>query len=55
MIIQTNTWICEKCGKIETTTEEVGMYDDPVVMPPKGDEETSWYINDEDKLVCIDC
>jgi len=39
-IYQTNVWICDGCGRIETTTERVSAYSDPVVALP--DQEWEW-------------
>lgn len=36
MIIQTNVWFCERCNKIHSETEEVRVYEDPIVCLPKG-------------------
>ena len=53
MIIQTNTWICENCEKIESTSEETDMYSDPVVTPPK---DRAWAIEPKkDMLFCPEC
>lgn len=44
-IYQTNLWVCELCGKTESTSEEVTMWSDPVVSPPQrdpGNPETQW-------------
>jgi hypothetical protein len=50
-IVQTNTFTCEVCGKVETKSEEVGMYSDPVVVPPDG-----WaHRESDDKLACPEC
>lgn len=54
-IIQINLWKCEICGKTSMTCdEEVSMYDDPVVEPPK----EGWaYIGEGkgEKLTCPEC
>jgi hypothetical protein len=48
-IYQTNTWICEVCGKATSETEQASLYDDPVIRPPIG-----WgYVGE--KLACLDC
>ena len=57
MIIQTNTFICEVCERMESVTKEVGIYDDPVISFP---ENTKWgyrYIinGGDDKLRCPEC
>lgn len=54
-IYQTNVWICEVCGKIESSTEEVFPYADPVVIEPNGNvwEYTRDYPNE--KLACPEC
>ena len=48
-IYQTNTFICEVCGKAESVTEEVGMYSNPVVAPPNSG---GWEFDSDDKLKC---
>ena len=35
-VYQTNTFICEVCGKIISNTEVVFPHTDPVVNPPEG-------------------
>ncbi len=50
MIIQTNTFICENCDKIVSTTERTAVADDPVVSVPKG-----WDYNEVDIFVCDNC
>lgn len=67
MIIQTNTFICEICGRMESVTKEVGIYDDPVIIFPENTrpvilcpENDKWgyrYISDggDDKLRCPEC
>ncbi len=53
-IYQTNTWVCEVCGKIESSTKEVFPYDDPVVEPnDKVWEYTREFPNE--KLACPEC
>ncbi len=54
-IYQTNVWICEICGAIESSTEEVFPYGDPVVIEPNGNvwEYTRDYPNE--KLACPKC
>ena len=34
--VQTNTWICERCGVVHTQARVVSPYSDPVVNPPTG-------------------
>jgi hypothetical protein len=52
-IYQTNIWVCEVCNSIQTTTEEVSPYSDPVVTPLDGVE---WdYIKSPEKLACPGC
>jgi hypothetical protein len=50
MIIQTNTFICDDCGKIVSVSEKVRSYDDPVVSVPDG-----WGFNKDDVLICREC
>lgn len=33
-IKQTNTFTCEKCGHTRAITDNVDLYDDPVIYPP---------------------
>jgi len=50
-IIQTNTFICEKCDKIISISEETSPYSDPVVIPPDG-----WgYLKDQNTFACKEC
>lgn len=35
-VFQTNVWVCELCGAIESTTYDTSPYSDPIVSPPKG-------------------
>lgn len=50
MILQTNVFVCEGCGRIVSISEEVEIYTDPVVNPPK-----DWSLDDFDKLICDEC
>lgn len=51
-IIQTNIWICEDCGKVESTCWETSAYSDPVVSEPR----QGWDIRKRDDiLVCPEC
>jgi hypothetical protein len=43
-------FICEKCGKIYSISEETSLYSDPVVVPPDG-----WGYDDEDAFSCYEC
>jgi hypothetical protein len=54
-IYQTNLWICEICGRISSTTEEVSPYDDPVINPPNREEWDYIYENGNEKLICDHC
>jgi len=36
MGIHTVVWICEKCGKHDSYSEEASPWDDPVLRPPDG-------------------
>lgn len=51
-IYQTNVFICEVCGKIESCTHKSYLYSDPIINPPDG-----WGYDDEneDKLSCNNC
>jgi hypothetical protein len=56
MIIQTNTFICEKCHKTTSYTSEVDFYSDPVVGIPVGGEEYDYKMVDgKELLLCSDC
>jgi hypothetical protein len=35
-VYQTNIFICDGCGKIESQTKEEDLYGDPVINPPEG-------------------
>jgi hypothetical protein len=60
-IHQINLFVCEKCGKKDTTCQEVILYDDPVVKldRPGADEWTYEDIEEDGKtkelLVCPEC
>jgi acetone carboxylase gamma subunit len=52
-VYQTNVFICEVCGHIESVTCETSMYDDPIVLP-----KNKWGIiehDGEEKFVCVEC
>jgi hypothetical protein len=51
MIIQTNTFTCEKCNKVESTSVSTSIYDDPVVIPPR----EGWWYDEDDRLCCPEC
>jgi len=53
-IYQTNIWICENCGMIISTTEEVNPYYDPVVIPPN-DKWEHCKVGGKELLCCPDC
>lgn len=44
-VYQTNIFICDSCGKIESQTKEEDLYGDPVINSPE----------DWRNLVCSDC
>lgn len=51
-IYQTNVFVCEVCGLIESVTESYDMHYDPVITPPSD----GWnYTEKEDKLACPNC
>jgi len=51
-IIQVNIFVCEFCENTESVSEDVRIYDDPVISPPE--EKGVWdYINN--KLACPKC
>ena len=54
-IYQINVWVCELCETVQTTSEIVSPYSDPVVTYPSGG---TWeYIAKDDRevLVCPTC
>jgi hypothetical protein len=53
-IYQTNVWVCEDCGRIETTTEEVSPYSDPVVALTDQEWQVIGFMPNE-RLVCPEC
>lgn len=55
MIIQTNTWICEKCIKIISISYEVLPYDDPIVNLPNVQKWGYKIINGKELLLCEEC
>lgn len=55
MIVQTNTWICEVCDRVASTTEIVSPYSDPVVTPPSGEEWCYVIVDDCERLACPSC
>lgn len=54
-IYQTIVFACEVCDHISSVTAEAGLYDDPVIEPPKG--ETWKYIAfpTGERLLCPEC
>jgi hypothetical protein len=54
-IYQTNTWICEVCGKATSETEEVTPYQDPVIYPPIGWGRMAELFTSSGALACSDC
>ena len=55
-IYQLNLFVCEICGKIESTTAEVSAYDDPLVDFPNENE--PWGYSGQcpnEKLTCPEC
>ncbi len=50
-IYQTNIFICEVCGNVESITAEETLFNDPVINPPN----KNWNYNHEGKLACPDC
>lgn len=54
-VYQNNLWICEVCGRCESTVYETSPYSDPVVAPPNG-EEWEYVISDgKELLACPSC
>ena len=51
-IYQTNTFICEVCGKAESVTEKVSLHEDPVVTLLGA---TEWGFDEDDRLNCAAC
>ncbi len=60
-VIQTRLWCCEFCKTILTESEEVSLFDDPVVQPPI-ENGIAWDLIDNsssikirEKLACPKC
>ncbi len=53
-IYQTNIWICEICGKVESITKETNLWTNSVETPPSGEWD---YVgaNEVKKLACQEC
>ena len=51
-VFQVNVWVCDVCGKTETTFEETSPYSDPVVIPPN---DKNWDYLDDERLACQEC
>jgi hypothetical protein len=51
-IYQINIFICEDCGKIESTTTKAILYDDPTIDIPR---ERGWGYTSDNKLRCPEC
>lgn len=54
-VYQRNTWVCEVCGLVVDTMEQVGPYSDPVVCPPLGGEWEYVPGRHGEKLACPAC
>lgn len=52
MIIQTNIYTCDICQKMETETDKVAPYSDPLVSMPKGWELVEGF---EFDIICEKC
>jgi hypothetical protein len=51
IVIQTNTFICQRCNKIVSISETADIWCDPTISPPEG-----WgYLEDESDFVCDKC
>lgn len=55
MVIQVNIWKCEICHRIETTSEEVVPYGDPVIVLPNGEEWEYIEIDGKELFSCPAC
>ena len=57
MILQTNTWICEKCSRIVSESEERSVYSDPLLTYPESERgwEMIYLDNGDDLLLCPAC
>jgi hypothetical protein len=58
-VLQVNIFSCELCGKLISLYNNVGFYDDPIIIPPKDWGFIPWNdscnkLNDE-KFVCPEC
>lgn len=54
-VYQTNMWVCEKCHKITTTSEETFPWSDPVVQPPNDECWDYFDIEGKELLLCPNC
>lgn len=54
-VYQTNVWVCEVCGFVESTSEETSPYSDPVVLPPRGVEWEYLKKDGKELLACPAC
>ena len=55
MIVQITIWVCEACPRKEVVVSGVNPYEDPTVLPPKGEK---WGYRDEDGktiFICPSC
>ena len=53
-VYQTNVWICELCGAIKSTTEEISPWIDKTVIPPDDGWESTG-VPPHEKLACPEC
>lgn len=54
-VYQINVWVCEVCGKTETTSQRTGPYSDPLVEYPNGIEWPDVSVDGKEKLACPEC
>ena len=51
---QITLFVCEVCGKVSTSVEQVDLYSDPMIYPPK-DEKWGYPSTKVSILHCPDC
>lgn len=49
-VYQTNIFICDVCGKVESITKLQSTYYDPVIVPPD-----RWGYTKNDRFACSNC
>lgn len=54
-IYQTNVFVCEVCGKVESSTKKVEIFDDPVIVSPSSEEWDIVRVEGKERFACPDC